>query len=87
MSRTLKLGVKVGMAVEVHSSLHSFGCVDGGAKTLIESLMQVVGNDGAIVMPSFRLSARKPLNDIDKEMGLTCKIKILQVDEDRSGMG
>lgn len=82
-----KLGVTAGMAIEVHSSLHSFGYVDGGAKTLIEALMQVVGNNGAIVMPSFRLSPNLPLNDIDKELGLTCKIKILQGDEERSGMG
>lgn len=81
-----KLGVKAGMAVEVHCSLHSFGYVDGGAKTLIEALMQIVGNDGAIVMPSFRLSAQ-PLNDIDNKLGLTLKIRILQPDEDKSDMG
>lgn len=82
-----KLGVKAGMAVEVHSSLHSFGYVEGGAMTLIEALIQVVGNDGAIVMPSFKLSAQMPLNAIDKELGLTCKIKFLQSDEERSDMG
>lgn len=82
-----KLGIKAGVAVEVHSSLHSFGRVVGGAKTLIEALMQAVGNDGAIVMPSFRLSAPMPLDDIDKELGLTCKIKILQDDENRTDMG
>jgi aminoglycoside N3'-acetyltransferase len=82
-----KLGIKADMAVEVHSSLHSFGQVEGGAKNLIEALMQVVGNDGAIVMPSFKFSAPMPLNDIDKELGLTLKIKILHGDESRSGMG
>ena len=82
-----QLGVSDGMAVEVHSSLHSFGYVDGGAETLIKALMQVVGSDGAIVMPSFKFSARMPLNDVDRELGLTCKIKILQDAEERSGMG
>lgn len=82
-----KLGVKAGMAVEVHSSLHSFGHVDGGAKTLIEALMNVIGKKGTIVMPSFMLSANQPLNDLDKELGLTLKIKILQNDQERSGMG
>ncbi len=82
-----KLGIKADMAVEVHSSLHSFGQVEGGAKNLIEALMQVVGNDGAIVMPSFKFSTPMPLNDIDKELGLTLKIKILHDDESRSGMG
>jgi len=61
-SGLLKLGVKVGMVVEVHSSLHSFGYVDGGAKTLIEALMQVVGNDERLsclplgYLPSSRLT-------------------------------
>jgi aminoglycoside N3'-acetyltransferase len=82
-----KLGVKAGMMLEVHTSLHSFGYVDGGANTLIEALMTVVGNDGAILMPSFRLSSQQPLNDIDKKLGLTCKIRILQPDEERSDMG
>lgn len=82
-----ELGVHNGMEVEVHSSLRSFGYVKGGAETLIQALMQVVGSDGAIVMPSFTLSARMPLNDTDRELGLTCKIKILQGTEERSGMG
>ncbi len=81
------LGVKAGMAVEVHCSLHSFGHVEDGAITLIEALKQVVGNNGAIVMPSFTLSANQPLNEIDTKLGLTLKIKILQTDEERSGMG
>jgi len=83
----LKLDVKAGMAIEVHTSLHSFGYVDGGAKVLIEALINVVGNDGAIVMPSFRLSPQQPLSDMDKKLGLTCKIRILQPNEDRSDMG
>lgn len=82
-----KLGIKAGFPMEVHSSLHSFGQVEGGAKTVIEALMQVVGDDGTIVMPSFRLSTPIPLNDTDKALGLTCKIKILEDDENRSGMG
>jgi len=81
------LGIKDGMAIEVHSALHSFGYVEGGAKTLIEALMQLLGSEGAIVMPSFRLSTQQPLNDIDMELRLTSKIKILQEDEERSGMG
>lgn len=81
------LGVKAGMAVEVHSSLHSFGYVEGGPYTLIEALKEVIGVEGAIVMPSFKLSPILPLSDIDRELGLTLKIKILQEDDERSGMG
>jgi aminoglycoside 3-N-acetyltransferase len=81
------LGVKPGMALEVHSALHTFGYVEGGAVTLIEALKQTVGSDGAIVMPSFRFSHFLPLSEQDRELGLTVKIKILQGDEERSGMG
>lgn len=82
-----KLGVKNGMALEVHCSLSKFGYVDGGAATIINALMQVVGKDGAIVMPSFMLSPNIPLNDTDRKLGLTLKIKILQNDEERTAMG
>lgn len=81
------LGVKAGMALEVHSSLSSFGYVNGGAMTVIEALMQVVSNDGAIVMPSLMLSPNLPLNDTDKQLGLSCKIKILQDNDEKSAMG
>ncbi len=33
------IGVRAGMALEVHSSLSSFGRVDGGAETVIAALM------------------------------------------------
>ena len=71
------LGVRNGMALEVHSSLRSFGHIEGGADTLIEALMESVGNDGAIVMPSFLISPNPPLTDEDKQMGLTLKRRIL----------
>ncbi len=82
-----ELGVTAGMALEVHCSLSKFGYVDGGAVTIINALKHVAGNDGAIVMPSFMLSPNLPLNDTDKELGLTVKIKILQGDEEPSAMG
>lgn len=82
-----KLGVKTGMALEVHCSLSKFGHVDGGAATIINALKEVVGKDGTIVMPSFMLSPDLPLNDTDKELGLTLKVKILQNDDELSAMG
>lgn len=82
-----KLGVKTGMALEVHCSLSKFGHVDGGAATIIDALKQAVGKGGAIVMPSFMLSPNLPLTDADIELGLTLKIKILQGDDERSAMG
>ena len=83
----IRLGVKSGMMLEVHCSLSSFGNVEGGALTIINALKDVIGNDGAIVMPSFKDSLNLPLTESDKKLGLTLKIKLLKGDEERSGMG
>jgi len=83
----VRLGVKEGMILEVHCSLKSFGHINGGANTIIEILKNIVGIDGAIVMPSFRLADNSPLNEIDKKLGLTQKIKILKNNETPSAMG
>ena len=82
-----ELGVRRGMALEVHGALSRFGCVDGGAEAVIEALMEAVGEEGAIVMPSFRLSKPLALTDEDREMGLTTKIRIVDEAEARTGMG
>jgi aminoglycoside 3-N-acetyltransferase len=47
------LGLRAGMGVMVHSSLRSFGRVQGGARTVIEALMDVLTPDGTLLMPSF----------------------------------
>lgn len=52
-----ELGLTRGMRVLVHSSLSSFGWVEGGAKTVVDALMKVVGPDGTILMPSFNHGA------------------------------
>jgi len=82
-----RLGVKDGMMLEVHCSLSSFGYVDGGALTVIKAIKNVVGKNGSIVMPSFKDSPNLSLNEADKELGLTLKIKLLKGDEEKSGMG
>ena len=81
-----QLGVERGMALEVHCSLSQFGYLDGGADTVIDTLMQAVGDDGAIVMPSFCLSPDLPLTEEEKQLGLTTKIRILS-EEEPSAMG
>jgi len=83
----LQLGVKSGMMLEVHCSLGSLGHVNGGAETVIEALKQVVGMDGAIVMPSFLLSPELPLEEIDRKLNLATKIKIIQNDDEKTAMG
>lgn len=82
-----QLGVQPGMSLEVHSSLKAFGTLEGGAEALIETLLQSVGREGAVVMPAFRLSKPLPLAEEDKALGLTLKIRILGEDEEPSGMG
>ncbi|MCL2084121.1 MAG: AAC(3) family N-acetyltransferase [Oscillospiraceae bacterium] len=83
----MRLGIKSGMMLEVHCSLSSFGHVEGGAAAVIGALKNAVGINGAIVMPSFKDSPDLPLNETDKSLGLTLKIKLLKGDEERSGMG
>jgi len=45
-----KLGLKKGDSVGVHSSLRSFGHVEGGADAVIDALLEIVGEEGNIVM-------------------------------------
>jgi aminoglycoside 3-N-acetyltransferase len=48
-----KIGIKKGDIVFVHSSLSSFGYVEGGAITVIESLKKIISEKGILAMPSF----------------------------------
>ena len=75
------------MELEVHSSLSSFGYVDGGAETVIEALMECVGTNGSIFMPALRLSPAMELTEEDKNMGITVKIKVLPENAERTDMG
>jgi len=87
ISEFRKMGIKSGMELEVHSSLKSFGYVEGGAITVIEALKETVGCNGSIFMPSLRLSPSLPISEADKKLGITCKIKILSPDAEHSAMG
>lgn len=82
-----EIGIEAGMALEVHSSLSSFGELEGGAMTVIDTLKELVTDQGSIFMPALRLSKELPLTEQDKEMGITVKIKVLDADADRTAMG
>ena len=82
-----RIGVKPGIELEVHSSLKSFGFVDGGAETVIDALKGAVGTNGSIFMPALRLSINLPLSEEDKKNGLLRKIKVLSPEEKHSAMG
>lgn len=45
-------GVCRGQAVMAHTSLSSFGFVCGGPQVMIEALLETVGEDGTIMMPT-----------------------------------
>ena len=83
----IELGVENGMILEVHSSLSSFGKLEGGADTFIETLKELVTEEGSIFMPALRLSRELELSEADKNLGITVKIKILDPDAERTAMG
>jgi len=82
IKRGLKqLGLKRGDVVGVHSSLSSFGYVEGGADAVIDALLETVGEEGTIVMPTYSTN-RKDVERTQREaeLGVTWKAKILPYD-------
>jgi len=51
-------GLKEGSNVLVHSSLKSFGWVEGGADAVIDSLIETVGASGTVLVPTLTGSAQ-----------------------------
>ena len=49
----IRLGVPRGGLLMVHSSLRSLGHVADGAPTVIDALLQALGPDGTLVLPTF----------------------------------
>ncbi|WP_273333314.1 AAC(3) family N-acetyltransferase [Dictyoglomus turgidum] len=45
-------GIKEGDIMLVHSSLRSFGYVEGGAETVIDALLESVGEEGTVIVPT-----------------------------------
>ena len=59
------LGIKPGDRVMVHSSLSSLGYVKDGADAVVDALLEAVGPEGTIMMPSFN-HGREEIFDIKK---------------------
>jgi aminoglycoside 3-N-acetyltransferase len=55
------LGLKSGENVLVHSSLSSLGFVEGGANSVIDALLEVLGPQGTLLMPSFQQGSEHEL--------------------------
>ena len=54
-----ELGVMAGDLLLVHSSLRSFGYVQGGADTVIDALLETVGDSGTVLVPTLTFSILK----------------------------
>ena len=48
-----EFGIKSGDVVIVHSSLSSIGRVEGGADTLIDAFLEIIGSEGTLIAPVF----------------------------------
>ena len=53
------LGVQPGDLVQVHSSLSAFGRVENGAETVVDALLQAVGPEGTVMVPTFNHGAEE----------------------------
>lgn len=51
------LGMQAGDTVLAHSSLKSFGYVEGGANSVIDALLSVAGPSGCVVVPTLTLGS------------------------------
>ena len=55
-----KIGLESGDSLIVHSSLKSLGLVKGGADTVLDALMEVIGPKGNLMFPTFNYSTPLP---------------------------
>ena len=69
----IALGIKPGDAVLMHSSFRSLGKIDGGAKTFFDAFLEVLGDEGTLILPSLsynRVNFENP--EFDKETTGSC---------------
>jgi len=74
-----KAGINAGESLLVHSSLSKIGYVEGGAKTVVEALLEVVGESGNLLMPT------SPNNGLQLEYIET--LDVFDVAKDKSKLG
>lgn len=83
-----QLGLAQGDVVEVHSSLSSLGRVEGGASAVVDALISVVGEEGALVMSAYPVSKPLPLTEQEKARGILAKVHKYSLDyAGPTGMG
>lgn len=54
------LGIGPSDTLMVHSSLSSFGMVQGGPRTVVNALLEVLGDEGTLLMPALSFIAVSP---------------------------
>ncbi len=64
-SQLQALGVRAGDGLFVHASMRAIGHVDGGSASVVEALLQSVGDQGLLGMPGFCHDAYAP-SDLDR---------------------
>ena len=55
-----KLGVSGSQIIEVHSKMSSFDYIVGGARTVVDALMEICGDGGTILMPTQNIDNSEP---------------------------
>lgn len=86
----LRLGLKAGDVVLVHSAMRTFGYIEGGAETVVAAMLEVLGERGTLIAPAFTFKHEAednpvidPVND-SSEMGAISEAVRLRSDALRS---
>jgi aminoglycoside 3-N-acetyltransferase len=80
-----KLGLKRGDTVGVHSSLSSFGRVEGEADAVIDALLETVGEQGNVVMPTHSANLSEDRRTPEMiAMGVSWLLKILPYEPEKT---
>jgi aminoglycoside 3-N-acetyltransferase len=62
------IGIENGDGLFVHASLGSIGTVVGGARAVVEALIEAIGSQGVIAMPAFSSDAYEQILPGDREI-------------------
>ena len=66
----MELGLKEGDNVLVHSSLKSLGYVKDGIETVINAMIETIGKEGTLMVPTFTPTLAFDLNNTPSQMGV-----------------
>lgn len=70
LNKFKELGIKPGMIIEVHCALSNFGYVCGGAKTVIDALIETIGYTGTLIMANHATENSEPTKWINPPINL-----------------